>query len=178
MIPLANDADDGLGSIWGEDLCNASEIQVAVSGFSYQGRGEGWLGLVAVHPGAGKPISVWITANNEDGSGTKIIANREWVGRQASGQPQVLASGLQEPIDVVLGIRFDGSTARAIVGNVEADLGNPVIAFGDAQWFNVLYRSPPGSELTAHIDEVRVVPSDASGTTNCLLPTITPAPEG
>ena len=75
---------------------------------------------------------------------------------------------------MILGIKFDNETARPMVGNVATNAVEPIQAFGFPEYFAILYRVTPGSELTVGIDEVRVVPE--STTTKCRLPTITPVP--
>ena len=158
IIPAVRDADDGLISYWPQ--CQAREIQLVVSDYSYEGNTHGWVGLVVPHPEGSEPvIAVWISSRSIMGRvRTQVIATRGWVGSQASSTAQVLVADLPQHQEVVLGVAFDGEYARVLVGNVESTQLPPIPAVGFPYSFGIVYAVTPDSELSARIAEVRVTP--------------------
>jgi len=173
-IPLVEDANEGLISYW--PTCAAKEIQLVIPAYKFAGVSNAWLGLVVPNPTAGqKPIGVWVSSRFASSTAvTKIITTRNWAGSQTSSTAQDVTSELPEGLEVVLGIRFEGDKAYVSVGNLPSNELPPIEALGFPTYFAIVYSVGPGSELSAEVGEIRVVP--VAQTSKCRLPAVTPGP--
>jgi hypothetical protein len=174
VLRTEGEAQGGLVSYW--PRCQVREIQLVVSSYSFVGVSHGWVGLVVPNPEPRQPpIGIWISSRTALGStSTKVISTRTGNGSQTTPTARILVEELGEAQEVVLGIRFSGEEVVASAGNIPTHGIEAIPATGFPYHFTVAYYVAPGSELTAEIEEVRVVPLAA--TSACVLPTTTPAP--